>query len=1115
MIPRFQAGKWGLPGRPASFLARPRLEALWEERSRTRLLLVTAGAGFGKSSLLADRTLASRRPCVWFGLSELDADPERLADRLLEPLDAKARDMAGGPQRSTERTLAVWITALREEGRGRMIVLDDSHGLAGSPEALRFIERMVRFLPASCTLVIASREHLDLPVMRLQSQGELARIETADLAFDEDEVKALFALRLPDASPSDAALRRLSALTEGWAAGLEIFFQRLSVRPEQRLEEALESFRQADVGWFPYFAEEVLAGLEPRMQRFLMESSLLPSLEAGLCDEVLDRKDSEEVLGRLVRGNLFTFACGDQEGAYRYHQLFRDALRERLLAQTGVRELRALHRAAGDAFRRRGMPVEALASLIEAGEADGALRLVDKWGERLLETGRFDAIRRALEALPAAHLSSHVGAQLILGRLLDLQGDWDGALRRYRRALKLCEGGARRVELMSLVAQVKMRQGQYRSCLRLCDQALAEPGPISQSARGRILGLRGVSACDLGRYAEGERYLLQAESLFRRSKDETGEGRVLYLLAANVHIYQGDFRKARSAARRALAIFRRLREPRRICHSLGVLGWVMYATGELREARRTSEAALRQAEVLPYPIMQGVCHYTLGRCDLLEGDLEGAGRHLEAARLKGRELGEAELLAVPYLGLADLALAEGNRHRARRLAEHALSVVLAMKERQLEAQCERVLGLCYEGTRRAVAAEHWGRAEKLCRSLGTRFELHRIQLLRLDALDLDDRAARPVLEKLLEGVAEMEHEALLEVFERPRAGRVLARALRLGVEPDFAAGMLSRLGETALPQLLELSEAGDEKLRLRAVELLSQIGGGPAHAALRRVARGVEGGSAAQLAAEELEQAPRAPLRIRALGSLVVTVEGREITHGQWTSKRALRLFQLLIARGFRWVPQEQILEALWPDSEPDKARNNLRQSTFLLRKILEPGLDEARRSRYVRHQNEACRLEPGEGFDYDVAAFTALLDRAEEHWGTERRAEALAYLERALELYRGDFLSESPYEETVVEAREALRDRCLRAVKRLLEGYSAEGRLDRVPALCRRGLAADPYDEEFHKHRVAAQHGLGNRREALEEYHRYEEMMIRELDLPPSLPMQALAEKAASLGGG
>lgn len=347
MPPKFRASKVNLPGLPSGYLSRSRLDSFWEEEGGKRLILVTAGAGFGKTSFLAEKAGVEKRSCAWFTLNELDAHPDRLAERLLEAMNAEARKMAGGEQLSPDRALAALVTALRDERKGRLIVLDDVHTVASSSDTLGFIERLARFLPSKSSLVLASREHLDIPIMRMQSQGEASRLESSDLSFTDDEVEKLFELRLPELELQAGQARRVASLTEGWVAGLEIFFQYLGRQPDLLIEETLDHFQGAEIGWFPYFAEEVLGQLDPKLQDFLMRSSVLPRLEAELCDEVLKASDSAKRLKILAKGNLFTFPTGEEQGSYRYHQLFRDALREKLSVESSAKELRALHKAAG------------------------------------------------------------------------------------------------------------------------------------------------------------------------------------------------------------------------------------------------------------------------------------------------------------------------------------------------------------------------------------------------------------------------------------------------------------------------------------------------------------------------------------------------------------------------------------------------------------------------------------------------------------------------------------------------------------------------------------------------------------------------------------------------
>ena len=267
------------------------------------------------------------------------------------------------------------------------------------------------------------------------------------------------------------------------------------------------------------------------------------------------------------------------------------------------------------------------------------------------------------------------------------------------------------------------------------------------------------------------------------------------------------------------------------------------------------------------------------------------------------------------------------------------------------------------------------------------------------------------------------------------------------------------------------------------------------------------------MAVAEFSGASPPPMKIRALGQLEVEVGPVGLTHGTWHSARALRLFLLLLVHRFRWVPWDVLLDTLWPEAEPEKALNNLRQSIHVLRRTLEPGLPRTQPSRYIRFHNEACRLDPGEGRAYDVEDFEAALQKGERLWHAGRRADARAPLLEAVSRYRGDFLTESPYEEFAAAEREHLRDRALRAIERLLEVRAAAREWEELALLSRRGLALDPYRESHYQHLVLAHLHLGHRREALAGYHEYEAMMINEMGLPPSERMKALAERVIALG--
>jgi LuxR family transcriptional regulator, maltose regulon positive regulatory protein len=1128
MKARSQSESCGVPPLAPSYLPRPRLDRRWPEWAARKLIVATAGAGFGKTSYLAARAGESDQLCLWTTLEAADADPAGFLyrfSRAVSPLNVTAisPEEASRPE-AGDRLAAQVSEALHRSAKRILFVFDDAQNVSGVPEVLRFLETLIGPLPLGCTLVLASREPVGLRTARLKSQGLIAGITSRDLQFTEEEVEALFRHRFGGAKPDRRLCRRIVAQTEGWAAGIEILMQAAGGPSSWAIERALDQLARAGSGWFSYFAEEVVSRLDDRTQQFLLRSSCLPRLDPEVCDSVLGMNDSRQILEGLSSANLFTYPVGSDPVTYRYHHLFREFLRDQLSRRSDEDEVRRLRLRVAAALARSGAWAEAAAAYAEAGDAAATLRVIEKSGEELISTGQYQAVRTAFASIPPSLLRRHPAALSILGRLEEIQGRWEEAGQTYQLALKSAPTAARRLELMALQAKIHLRRGEYDAAVALCKKALRGTTARHTKLRADVLCLLGICAAELGRLEEAEEHLTSAHALSRRGRDPGGMGRSLFLLAANVHYFRGEFQKARDTARQALLIFQKAGDQQRISHTMGVLGFLAMATAQEREARDLTEGALRLAESLSYRMVEGYCRYTLGKCALQAGEPAAAGEHFEAARRIGEELREPALLTLPRLGLAEVALAEGNRHAARETALEALRLAQRRKDRYQEAECRVLLGLAEEGrtsSGRAPAGRAsaekirtwWKQAERIYRSMGAAMGLHRLLLLRLSSAQATGKETPALLRELLIGTAKLDHAFLFLECEPDRAARVLSRALEHGIETGYVCGLLSRLGPRAVPQVEALLHSPDHQVHERAVGLLARIGGDEARLALGRAADSTtRSGRIALKAAQELEQSAGPPLRIQALGGFALWVGNEQLPRERWRSSRAFRLLQFLLSHRFDWVQKDVVLEALWPEVEPEKSEINLRQSILLLRKTLEPELEETRFSRYVRFRGDTYRLDPGTGYTYDVMVFEDLLRQSTKllHGGKTREAEPV--LHKAVDLYRGCFLEESPYEEFLTAERQRLADGFIWAVERLLTSSAAGGRREEVVVLARRAIQGDAYKEEFHAHLIRAHLALGNRREALAAYAKYEEIMRGELDLSPSPQMRELAGKIVAM---
>ena len=1048
------AAKLAPPRLSPDHLHRERLDRRWQELLARRLLFVVAGAGFGKTSFLADWAGRESRPVGWYTLDDSDVDPGVFLDHLSQMVAETVGWSTPGSGLSTDLNAIVQLLFASE--RPPVLVFDDVHTVRPGSGTFEHLARVVRYLPPGGCVVLASREPPAIDRARWEVQGQVGELTAAELAFDEEEISALFARRLPGFPIESDLLRRVAEQTEGWAAGLELLLQRLDGPRREEIDEILSTMSSVGSGWFAYFAEEVVGRLGPDLQRFLQLSAFLPRLVPGICDEVLGIDRSAAYLEELHVRNLFTFGTQERGAVYRYHPLFRTYLQTTALQRESADSIRSLRKRAARVLLRAGQVSEALSELVAVGDVPGALGIVRKRAVALFESGRLDGVSSALGRIPGPELGRCPEALALLGASRDYEGQWTRAASLYRKALAAGPRPVIRAEILARMASLEQRRGRNRAAIRLCRQGLDGVTRMSPPVRARLLSTEGIACCDCGKIAEGEIHLTEALKLAERSGETQVSARVLFLLAANVHYPRGDFVKAREAARRSHLLFQELERSLQICHSLGVLAFVMMEGGDLEGARPLARRALRIAHSLEYESIAGYCEYTVGKIAALSGDSGGARASFERAIARGERTGEAHLLVLPQLGMASLDLAAGNLPRARIRTQGAIRAAESVQDRLGQIQALHLLGRIELSADPAGARRCWERAATLAERLGAWAEFHRI------GLDLVAEGGETIrLLRLMRGIAECEHEFLLAELPPERVRQLCAGARRAGMD----AGYLEDLERRFLGPIVD-----------------------PFHT-------GASGPS----------------LEIRALGPLRVGIGSRWIERSDWRSGRARRLFLALLSHRFRWIPKERLIELLWPESDPERGENSLRQSIHVLRRLLEPDALKGV-SAYVLVQGDACRLDPGQNVVYDVAEFEREVAEGERIWDVDDPASAEPCFRRAVELWRGNLVEDSPYEDLLASERERVRELFVRSVLRTIEACVDRGEWAEAVIQARRGLHLDPYQEDLHAFLIEGLAQIGHRKEAIEAYQEYEARMVGEMKLLPSRRITALAERAGAL---
>ena len=403
--PVLAATKLHIPTLRPGHLHRAELVGALIERPQSRVTLVAAAPGSGKTSLLSEWHADPResRPFAWISLDAADNDPVRFWDGVFAALQTNAPEIGSSAQAAlhspgttvAHQVLPLLINDLVVLAKPVVLVLDDYH-LIENGEIHRAIARLVERLPAAAHLVISTRSDPPLPLSRLRARGQLIEIRGADLRFNVTEAGA-FLNDVVGLNLEPDEIARLHERTEGWAAGLQL--AGLSLRGREDHRQFIDSFAGDDQQIVDYLGFEVLDNQPLEMREFMIQSSVLERLSGPLCAAVTGNPESERLLRRLERENAFVVALDSKREWCRYHHLFVGLLRHEL-SRTRPGLIVGLHRRASAWYREADAIPEAIEHAIAAGDFGDAIELITTHWYEFLQRGRQETVASWIDKLP-------------------------------------------------------------------------------------------------------------------------------------------------------------------------------------------------------------------------------------------------------------------------------------------------------------------------------------------------------------------------------------------------------------------------------------------------------------------------------------------------------------------------------------------------------------------------------------------------------------------------------------------------------------------------------------------------------------------------------------------
>lgn len=815
------------PSRP-KVVRRTRLLERLNEGMHRKLTIVSAPAGYGKTTLVAEWLAGCGRTAVWLSLDEGDHDPARFLTYLTAALQTMDRSIGEGvfallasPQPPpSEFILTTLLNDITSVPYPFHLVLDDYHVLDAGP-----VDKAITFLldrmPPQMHLVIATRKDPSIPLGRLRARDQLTELRAADLRFDFPETVE-FLGEVMGLSLSNDEMAHLDSRTEGWAAGLQL--AALSMKGDSGISGRSASFTSTHPFVLDYLVEEVLKRQPAAIQTFLLRTSILDRFCGPLCDAVMAGAEREqplppgqEVLAYLEQANLFLVPLDQEKRWYRYHHLFAELLRQKLQPMS---EIAPLHVRASEWLEAQGCELEAFHHAAAAGETARAVRLIEGKGMPLLFRGAVTPILNWLASLPEEELDAWPSLWVTYASALLLSGRLSGVEQKLQAAEKALQGIPHDDKSRDLIGHIASIRATMAVNKHQAETILAESRRALNYLHQGNLPVRTATTWTLG-YAYqllGERTAaIKAYTEALSASQRIGHVMITVMATLGIGLLQeadNRYHMAAETYRHVLALAGDPPLPVACEAHLG-LARIHYEWNRLEEAQRHSQQASRLARLLEHSDRVVACEVFLARLKLAQGKVSEAAEIVVRSEHFARQHRYEHQFPFISAVRVQVLLRQGNLTAALQLArKHKLPVSLA---RAHLAQGDTAAALALLGPHMEwVEAKGW--------------EDERLQGLILEALALHAHGEKlRSLQQLSYALALAEPGGFVRLFLEeglPMAG-LLSEAAAAGIMQEYIGKLLSAMKAEGIHSglLSDLPQAPSliEPLTARETEVLRLI----------------------------------------------------------------------------------------------------------------------------------------------------------------------------------------------------------------------------------------------------------------------------------------------------
>lgn len=1084
-------------------ITRQKLLSLFTQFLSHPLITVVAGAGYGKSTTIAQAAQYLGATAVWVRVDQNDSDfitffsyliasvktqfplfDDRIMQQISENIldEDKAESIMGRLVKVLEQIPPI----------DTLIVLDDCHTVFNSRMIRRALIYLIQNMPPHIHLVTAARSEPPWPLALFRARRQVLDIRESELSLSCTETTHFYR-DIFNFNPNQKVIATIHAKTGGWISGLILFYHALKDKQPDEVIHIAEKVNGSHDLIASYLEENIYQQQPREMKSFLTKAALLSPIHVDLCDRLTHTTSSARKFRQLEDNHLFTFPVDASRREYYFHHLFQDFLQMKAAQTIGRAKIMGLNHEIASFHENRGDTEIALDYYLKAKQWPSAARVLKDIGRKMLIEGRLSRFIACYNSLPARTVESEVMLQYLYAHTLVLSNNRPKAVREFRKVLnKSRKTGEFNVELLTLkeLAVQQAQNGNFKGAADRLKEQLQKAGrrwkELSQKENYLISQMYLIIFLSfLGKIKAARRFYKlivevaeEIEEDYHKKSAQIGQE----LCATFIEFFSGQGRMALEMGEKLIERANALDIALQKVYPYQLMAMIYIDQNQYAKALEIAHAGLDLKQQFGIKIEYLAWFDYFAGCSYLELEQQSQGlRHLDKALKKFQtatnHYGQAHCFLVYYYTFQR----SGDTQKAINYLNLGYKSILKCTVPSVKTTilCELAL-VALEKKEFESAAAYFREARQLAKPLKKRLSMVICLQSKYDWLKGRKTPALNKLETHLTVLAD-NYEDHLELFQRfgwivPLLVTLYAKRRTTGfLQIIFAMPIYNLQNE-----LMRLKRSARKEIRQAADVILSQ---------------------------RLKKQAPK--LSIYFLKEFRLFIGDSEVEDQHWKNKKALRLFKyfiLSIGKGF--IPKEILMEFLWPEEDPEKTVNRLHVTLNTLRKILEPGLIRSTDSVYLQRRKDAYKICDSKIKFIDVNEFLNELDRA---GSCADSTEAMVHYERAAALYVGDLLESEPYEEWCFELKTKLKNDFGRLTKPILDYYEAREDYATCIRYAERFIAVDKYAEDIYQRLMTYYHAVGSQKMVHATFIKCRDSVAKELDVPLAHKTVALHQTLTS----